>query len=103
MKPDPVERMSKGGIIIPDTAADGRKYLKTTGTIVKVGPDAWKAFRQVDREGTMRNGDPWAKEGDQVHYAKNAGYRIVDEDTQEEYIVMQDEDVIVVKGENVSG
>jgi chaperonin GroES len=102
VKPDPVERTSKGGIIIPDTAADGRKYLKTTGTIVAVGPSAWEAFRRVDREGKMRNGEPWAKVGDHVHYAKNAGYRILDEETQEEYIVMQDEDVIVVKGDKVS-
>lgn len=89
--------MSKGGIIIPETAADGRQFLVQIGTIVDVGPDAWKAFRQIDDNGKMVNGRPWARKGDKVTFAKNAGMWIVDENGEKTgLLAMLDDDIILV-------
>lgn len=95
VRPDPVEKVSSGGIVIPDAVADGRKYIKTTGTIVDVGPDAWKSFRQVGEDGKLVNGKPWAAVGDRVLYSKNSGRWIQDPNGGPDLIVMLDEDVLL--------
>jgi len=62
-----------------------------TGEIVAVGDTAWKDF-----------GGAWAKVGDTVVYAKNAGRFVEDpEDPDTEnnayhYVLMNDEDVIAI-------
>jgi co-chaperonin GroES (HSP10) len=94
VKPDPTEKKI-GNIVIPDSVAEGRKYLKTVGTLVAIGEDAWKAFRQVDETGRLINGKPWAKVGDRVLYSKNSGRWIQDPNGGPDLIVMLDEDVLV--------
>jgi co-chaperonin GroES (HSP10) len=61
------------------------------GTIIKVGPTAWKDF----------GGSPWAEEGDKVVFAKHAGKRVEDpEDKDSHYVILNDEDIVaIVKGE----
>lgn len=57
------------------------------GTVVAVGPTAWADF-----------GDqPWAKIGDRVIFAKNAGRLVEDPEAKDRhFVVMNDEDVILV-------
>lgn len=64
-----------------------------TGTIVAIGPDAWKAWRQIDENGIERNGLPWAKVGEKVSYAKFGGAFITDPYTEEEFVLLNDEDL----------
>lgn len=86
VKVDPVEDVSKGGIIL---AFDEKleKANQNKGTLVAVGPIAWQAF------GHMHTGKPWAKVGDRIIFSKYAGKTVVDPETEEEYRLMQDEDI----------
>lgn len=57
------------------------------GTVVAIGPTAWKDF----------GSEPWAKVGDRVVFAKNAGRPVKDpEQKDKHFVVMNDEDVILV-------
>jgi len=51
------------------------------GVIKGVGPNAWLGFD---------NGNPWAKVGDKVYYAKYSGKVVTD--GEKSYIVCNDED-----------
>lgn len=60
------------------------------GVVVQVGPTAWKDF----------NTDPWCKEGDTIVYAKFAGKKVTDPDSKEDYVVLNDEDVVCIVEES---
>ena len=49
----------------------------------------------------MVNGEPWAKIGDRIRYAKNAGSYVKDENG-EKLVVLEDQDIMVVIEEVVS-
>lgn len=85
VKPDPVEEKSEGGIIIQHSNKNRVEEAQVTGTLIKVGPQAWKDFS---------NGDAWAKEGDRVLFAKFGGYSI--EIKGDLHRVMNDEDVTAI-------
>lgn len=86
IKPDPVEEVSKGGIVI---AVDQKleKGATVTGTIVDIGEDAWVAFKPKTEFAGL-------KIGDHVYIAKYAGKWIVDTGTKEEFLVINDEDIV---------
>lgn len=86
VKPLPLEKQSKGGIIL---SHDERKEkAQVRGTVVSIGPTAWKAFD---------NGEPWAAVGDEVWFAQYGGYLVRDPETDEEYRLLNDEDVCAVR------
>lgn len=112
IKPDDVERVTEGGIIIPDAQADAHQGAQSIGTLVAVGPDAWshlteKVYRLI--EGNMRlvelrtkgYSEPFANVGDRVAYAKYGGLAVVGEDG-EQYRVMNDEDLTAKVNDGVS-
>jgi len=66
------------------------KAATVIGVIEGIGPNAWKAFD---------DGDPWAKVGDKVYYAKYSGKTITEDD--KDYIVCNDEDVIAIVHEEI--
>lgn len=80
--PDPVEEVSKGGLILPKTERD--KYEIVTGTVADVGETAFTDF----------GGTPWAIIGDRVIFQKYGGFVYTDEDTDVTYRVLNDEDII---------
>lgn len=80
------ERKSKGGIVIPDQVRDAERRGSEMGKIVDVGPTAWLA----DGLG----GKPWAKKGDKVWFAKYGGKWIVDPDTEKQYLLLADTDIL---------
>lgn len=91
VKVDEIEERTKGGIILVD--ADKQTEANIFGTIVAVGLNAWKAFD---------DGDPWAKVGDKVAFAKYGGFIIDDPDTKERFRLLNDEDITcVIKGGNI--
>jgi chaperonin GroES len=86
VKPKPVEEKSKGGIIL---ARDTERYAEATteGTVLAIGPTAYK---KVD------DGTDWCKVGDRISYGKYAGAFIVDEETNEKFVVIHDVDVVAI-------
>lgn len=86
VKPDPVEEVSKGGIVLPGTAIDKAKYAATKATLVAMGDNA---FREWGVE--ARKPEP----GDRVLYAQYTGAREKGADG-EDYVVMNDADLIAV-------
>jgi len=98
VKPDKVEETTEGGIVL----AINKKLEKTgiqKGVVIDIGPSAWKAFREVDEKGKEHNGEQWVKPGDYILFARNAGRFVYDpfepeEEDQNEYVIMNDEDII---------
>lgn len=87
IKPDPLEDKSAGGILIVHSDERLARAATQTGVLVAIGKTAW-ADSQV----------PWCEVGDHVVYAKYAGKVIVDPDTDEEYLVVNDEDILAIRG-----
>lgn len=77
VKPAPAEEMTKGGIIIPDTA----KEKPQRGEIIAVGPG---------KDGNLMT----VQVGDIVLYGKYAGQELNYEG--EDYLIMREDDVLVV-------
>jgi len=89
VKPDDIEDTTAGGIVlIQDERLE--KASQVFGTLVAIGDQAWKAFSPD------YTGEPWAKVGDRISYSRFAGKNLKDPETKEEFIVMNDEDVVAV-------
>lgn len=94
VKPDNIEEIDpviaaakKAGLVLTDMASRMEQTAIDTGTVLAVGPTAWKAFD---------DGHPWASIGDKVIYAKFGGKLVVDPDTKEKFLILNDEDCIGV-------
>lgn len=89
VKPDDIETVTESGIVL---VVDERveAAAQQTGIVVGVGHTCWKSS-------TLEQ-DPWAKVGDRVLFSKFAGRAIIDPVTGEEFMTMNDEDVICVIG-----
>lgn len=83
IKPWEPEEISDGGIVIATQSTLKKEAAAVKeGKIVGIGPNAWKAFD---------DGEPWAKVGDIVVFAKYAGKFLTI--SGEDYIVINDEDI----------
>lgn len=84
VKPDPVEEYSDGGIaLVPDKNRE--LAAQTFGTVVDIGPQAFQEFG---------DGTSWVSVGDRVAYAKYAGMTIREHEEADEYVVLNDNDII---------
>ena len=84
VKPMETEEITKGGIIVPDTA----KEKPIEGTIVAIGPGKiTEDGKQVKLE---------VKEGDKVLYGKYSGTEVTVEG--EEYLIMRESDIFAIIG-----
>ena len=83
IKPTPQEEVSKGGIVLPDTA----KEKPQEGKIIAVGPG------RLTEEGKRIAMD--VKKGDKVIYSKYAGTEFKLDD--EELIIMREGDLLAKK------
>jgi co-chaperonin GroES (HSP10) len=90
LKPDEVERTSKGGIVL---AVDENKerIAQEYGVVVAVGPLAWKSY---DKTSGKWIGEPWVKAGDKVIYSRYGGKFIKEQGSEEWYVVINDEDIL---------
>lgn len=87
VKPDPIEEVSQGGIVIATKASEQQlKNATTSGTLVAIGMNAWKGFD---------SGAPWASVGDRVSYAKYGG-RVIKDKSGEEFVILNDEDILAI-------
>lgn len=63
------------------------------GTIVDIGEMAWKSsplgYGSEDWE-------PWAKVGDEIAFVKYSGRPLIDPETKEEYLVLNDTDMLAL-------
>lgn len=85
IRPKPVETHS--GMIELVINRDRELAATTEGEVVALGETA---YMKVD------DGRAWVKPGDQVLYAKYAGALAVDPDTQENYVVVHDVDIVCI-------
>ena len=58
-----------------------------TGTVIDIGPDAWAAYKPSEKFAGLLVGD-------HVYYAKYAGKVVTDFDTGEEYLSLNDDDIV---------
>ncbi len=90
VKPDAVEEVTKGGIILPVSTADRDKLAADEGTLVAVSPHAFSYADWPEDEKPP-------KVGDRVVFAKYAGSLIKRGDT--DYRIIKDKDIIAVVAE----
>lgn len=91
VQPDPIEDKLKtewGFELLADKKLE--RSIDIRGTLVGAGEQAWKAFS------SDFTGKPWAKVGDRILFAQHAGRFIEDPETKEEYLIMNDDDLIAV-------
>jgi chaperonin GroES len=86
VQPKPVEEVSKGGIIIPDTAKDA----PVEGTVLAVGNGI------INRDGELIPLD--VKVGDSVLYKKNGNTITEIEQGNDKYLIMSEYDILAVIG-----
>lgn len=86
--PDDIKTKTESGLIIE--YADNKKLeegARSTGTVVDIGPQCW---------GIHKGLEPWCKVGDRVAWAKYAGKQFIDPSDNKEYVILNDEDLVVV-------
>lgn len=92
VKPQELKKKTDSGIIIE--YGENEKLEKagmSRGTVVQIGPDAWKSMYINNYQPV-----PWCKVGDEIVHAKYVGFEVTDPDTDEVFRVIQDEDVVIV-------
>lgn len=91
VKPDPIEEKTKSGIVL---AVDEKleKGARIRGTVIEVGPEAFTAYQKHLKDMGIVAA-PWVQAGDTVYFARYAGKVIVDHETNEEFVVLNDEDI----------
>jgi co-chaperonin GroES (HSP10) len=95
VKADDIETTTDSGIVLVlDEKLERASQMR--GTLVAIGPTAWQAFRYVDTNGKWKNGKPWALPGDRVLYSKYAGKIVEDPETEQDFVLMNDEDLVAV-------
>jgi len=85
---DPVMASAKkSGIVIADSEDQKRREAGIDrGTVIAIGPTAFEAFGSV----------AWCKVGDLVAFAKYAGKILQDPETQEKFLILNDEDIVAI-------
>lgn len=84
VRPDPIDLRTKGGIFIPETAAEDHSRAQMLGTLVAVGPFAWDRYPRA-----------WAKPGARVLFARYGGLHLRGKDGKE-YRMLNDEQITAV-------
>jgi co-chaperonin GroES (HSP10) len=75
------------GIVIPDSDDQKRAQAGVDrGTVVSLGPTAFRDF----------NAESPIKEGDYIAYARFAGKIITDPYTDEDFVLLNDEDIVCI-------
>jgi len=90
IKPREIERVSSGGIIVSVEGTNDDKLEQSGnqfGEVIGIGHTCWKGG--VDET-------PWCEEGDQICFSKHAGRFIYDPETDDPYLIINDDDVICV-------
>ncbi len=112
IKPDAVEDVTKGGIIVPQEMLARHQMSAYFGYVVALGPDCFQHtvhmkeryigqnWKEVERK-TIGYSEPFADVGDRVAFAIYAGKSMTGSDG-EEYKMMNDEDIMGRVDEDVT-
>lgn len=84
VKPDPIDKTTKGGIYIPATSREQHGRAQTLGTLIAIGPFAWNDYPAA-----------WAKPGARVLFAKYGGLHLRGKDGAD-YRMLNDEQITAV-------
>lgn len=109
IKPDDIEEVTAGGIVIPGNVGELHAMAQSIGTFIEAGPDAYTHYTETVRDSTgavlkvvtRSYSRPAAKPGDRVAFAKYGGLQVEGKDGKV-YRLMNDEDVTAVTEEGVS-
>lgn len=85
VRPDTADKVSAGGIIIPDATADRQKFAVVKATLIEAGSNAFKEWGVGNAP----------KTGSRILMAQYAGARVKGQDG-EDYVLMNDEDCIAL-------
>ena len=112
IKPDVLEEVSDGGIIIAKTVLDSHQSAQSTGILIAVGPDAFThsttlterfidgSWKPVERTTTGYK-EAFALVGDRVAYAKFGGLNVEGADGLD-YKILNDTDITARVSSEVS-
>ena len=89
VKPDKVDEVSAGGILLPTSTQDKEQAAATTGEVIEVGEDCW-----YDKP------SKWCARGDKILFARYSGTVVIDQNTAERFVIINDEDVLARIGGN---
>lgn len=81
-----MKTMKRIGLVLPESSSQNTQASVDRGYVLAIGPTAFKDF------GT----DSACKVGDKIAYAKFAGKFITDPETNQELLVINDEDVVCI-------
>jgi chaperonin GroES len=84
--PDEVETKTASGIVIPELVTDKERKAVEYGTVVRVGPTAFKDYG--------RSPDILSK-GDRVTFARYSGKEVKDTDGVK-YLIVNDQDILAL-------
>lgn len=79
VRPVPIAKKTKSGLILPDETIDHKELLTTAGRVLAMGPLCYTRSDMLKREYDADFGivpeviDPWCSVGDYVLYARFAG------------------------------
>lgn len=85
VRPDSAEKVTKGGIIVPDSTSDRQKFAVVKATLIEAGSNAFKEWGVGNAPAA----------GARILMAQYAGARVKGKDG-EDYVLMNDEDCIAI-------
>lgn len=106
IRPDTIESVTEGGIVLPETVTDLHMQGQTAGTLIAVGSEAYSHYTEIEESASgkkiTRRGysKPHAVPGDRVMFAKYGGQKVWGKDGVE-YRLINDEDVNAIIEEGV--
>ena len=93
VRPDKIEdvdpayaRAKQAGIHLIEDHQTRERAGVDKGTVLAIGSTAFRDF----------GGDAWCSEGDHIAYARHAGKWVKDPDTDEDVLILNDEDVCCI-------
>ncbi len=95
---DKVESFSHGGIFVLPQQSERDQMNQTEGTVVCLGPLAYKDMRAWDTETQAWVQTDWIKRGDRVKFQRHHGWVSIEgkDDDKTEYRVLHDTDITMV-------
>ena len=111
VKPDELEEVTEGGIIIPDQVKEKHQQGQAMGKFIAAGPDAWiesteYVYRTIDgqmklvEQRVVSYSEPFAEPGDRVFFARYGGIQVKGADG-ETYRILNDLDITTKIDEGV--
>jgi len=98
IKADRTEKITKGGIILPETSRDQSQYKVTMATVMAIGPDAVCNFT-----GPVSKQKRSVQIGDRILFTRYGGAYVYTEDRESDLRIIQDQDVLALITDEVEG